>query len=101
MITLDQPQCEIVLARYDIVRRVFDYTHVYQFRFWDPTSTDWRSHELTAPLKVSVEAGHHTLLIRLPFVDRLTAWPEHVGHTYGTCTTVERRSEKGKERARG
>ncbi|TBU51958.1 hypothetical protein BD310DRAFT_982184 [Dichomitus squalens] len=65
MITLDQPRCEIVLARYHIVRRVFDYTQVYKFRIWNLATTDW----------------------------------QHVSQTYGTCTMVERRSQKGKERA--
>ncbi|KAI1786250.1 hypothetical protein LXA43DRAFT_1099397 [Ganoderma leucocontextum] len=99
MITLDERRCEIVLAMYHIVRRVFDCTQVYEFRIWNPSTTDWCLHALTAPLEVAVDPGHHTLLIRLPFVTTLAAWPEVISQTYGTCTTVERPARKGKERA--
>ncbi|PIL33161.1 hypothetical protein GSI_04611 [Ganoderma sinense ZZ0214-1] len=99
MITLDERDCEIVLATYHIVRRIFDATQIYEFKIWDPSTTDWRLHALTAPLDVSVDAGYHTLLIRLPFVTVLTSWPEIITQAYGACTTIERPARKGKERA--
>ena len=99
MITLNDRRCEIVLARYHIVRRIFDGTQVYQFQIWNPSTTEWRLHAATAPLEVSVEPGFHTLLIRLPFVTALTAWAENIGQTYGACTTVQCPSRKGKGRA--
>ncbi|PIL28438.1 hypothetical protein GSI_08472 [Ganoderma sinense ZZ0214-1] len=98
MITLDQRRCEINLAMYHIVRRIFDSIQIYQFQMWNPATTDWRLHALTADLEVSVEPGYHTVLIRLPFVSSLTAWPEIIGQTYGPCTTIERPARKGKER---
>ena len=99
MITLDKPCCEIILATYHIVRRIFDCTQVYEVKIWDFSTTDWRKHALTSPLEVSVDAGHHTLLLRLPFVTTLTAWPQLISQAYGQCTTVERPSRKGKGRA--
>ncbi|PIL25429.1 hypothetical protein GSI_13319 [Ganoderma sinense ZZ0214-1] len=99
MITLDERRCEIVLATYHIVRRIFDSTQIYEFKVWNFATTDWRVHALTSPLEVSVDAGYHILLIRLPFVTSLTAWPQLISQAYGPCTTVERPARKGKERA--
>ncbi|PIL28224.1 hypothetical protein GSI_09636 [Ganoderma sinense ZZ0214-1] len=98
MITLDQRHCEINLAMYHIVRRIFDSIQIYQFQMWNPATTDWHLHALTADLEVSVEPGYHTILIRLPFISSLTAWPEIIGQAYGPCTTIERPARKGKER---
>ncbi|KAM5532215.1 hypothetical protein V8D89_014115 [Ganoderma adspersum] len=94
MIMLDDCHCKIILARYHIVHRIFNGTQ-------NPSTTDWHLHAATAPLEVSVEPGFHTLLIHLPFVMTLITWAENIGQTYGTCTTVQHPSQKGKGRAHG